>query len=1173
MFKNKITIKIISVAICFIISFTFLAGAEIKVDHASALGFSTITDLFAKNFIEACMRSFGGALVDMAEETGDPEKIEIASTINKFVFGGNTSAKLKNITETCEQILDLVEEIDANLTKYTSDLQKTMGEDRFKEYYDDLDSEWSEDVYNFENEYNIKTTLNKYEDYMQEANDYVYAKSDEEDLADAKEELFEEFVEMYCSKGNKIDDEHNTYEGKQELIFCDNTIDSVITSAINDMLNSLERTSQTDNTYVDTAAQFAYVAFPFADEQYDFVYNSMLSQMAEILLLEMMYEEFLAQRSEFYSENYKDNEVKTNSMKTYISKFNKLNEKIAEGFSNYLEMDIKVNVSSNGELKLNINDYVKSQDVGLVELKNTEFKSLYKNVQDTYFEGYFDNKRNEAIINLKAKYYDDSVYFDKISTMNSDGINTYYVLSDDNKCSMNMNSILSRYFDEDIMIINNQVTYWDYRTSFGSADYLNLTQCTYTDGSNSYKSIENSSDLTNIFDNNFFKVVGSTPINALSEQLGYASGDNLYVVTSDYDIKYNKFKWDQIYDVNGYIDSVNLSKKQPSFPFETTQYNCEEAISDGYSKQDKYTVILKQEDEEKENTYILDTKVTGEGSADVFIKTLNEEELQNSTSVVTKPNDKVEISFKAEENTKINSLSLVNNDTKEVVSTVTGDEIEYSLIADEKGYYNIGYSTSYSNYSVVLDTQLKHKIEIKSITGMDTGVITFDESINPEMILKDEKVEFTVSEDITEMYVNTIDDKNKLILETLDDGSKKVSFTMPNEDVCLLYKSSKSEFSQDEDNYNLIKSYSDLENAIKVYNNAIVKDHNFRLANDITAPEDSVLTTSFGEDEPFNGVFDGNSHKISNLTLSPKCTSLFANLTGTIKDLEVESNIVVDSYKDEVKSNYSGLVDYAQNASIENIDVDVTMDINGYLSTSTYVGGVVSRAFDSTINNCTANGEMTVNNFSTIFIGGIAGTTESTDITNCTNNANISNYYVKTVNGGGIVGKDENSTIQNVVNNANISNSFIIENSNTGGICGISTESEIKSSQNKGAIILDGAETINSGGIVGVGQSTNFENVINDGNITATTNDYYYIDSIGGIVGMSTAPLMIASCTNNATLSSDSTILYIGGILGKGQASILNSQNLGILETLENTNDDEQGTYYINSSDMIGLSA
>jgi len=238
---------------------------------------------------------------------------------------------------------------------------------------------------------------------------------------------------------------------------------------------------------------------------------------------------------------------------------------------------------------------------------------------------------------------------------------------------------------------------------------------------------------------------------------------------------------------------------------------------------------------------------------------------------------------------------------------------------------------------------------------------------------------------------------------------------------------------------------------------------------------------------PFTGIFDGQGHIISNLTI-----------TG---------------YYD-----YSGLfgyVEYTGDVGIKNVGLK-----------------------DTNIN-------ITSNSFSDIFVGGICGSYDYYDynssgdyflINNC---FNMGDVFVVSYNGraytGGICGYNQTShfSIDNCYNTGSVSVSS--DYSLAGGICGQSFSS-INNCYNTGDVF---GSSISSravcGGICGSSSSSSFiNNCYNTGNVTASSNNN--IACAGGICGSNSNSSGSSknNCYNagDVTVSSNNNVAWAGGICG-----------------------------------------
>lgn len=349
----------------------------------------------------------------------------------------------------------------------------------------------------------------------------------------------------------------------------------------------------------------------------------------------------------------------------------------------------------------------------------------------------------------------------------------------------------------------------------------------------------------------------------------------------------------------------------------------------------------------------------------------------------------------------------------------------------------------------------------------------------------------------------------------------------------------------------------------------------------------------------FSGSFDGKGYTIKGLYInnSKRQQSLFGNVTGKIKNLTVEGDIIVANVQ---SSKTAGFVSNLGNKGIiENCINRVNITVTG--TNSYYVGGIVGdclaqasiencenygtisgtlavggivgffeNATDVTISNCinygNINGTKLIGGIAgnapsknskgeimsekikiskcynrgkiegtASFIGGIIGNTEF-DIEDCKNLAEIKGIAAV----GGIVGKIEgDKCISNSSNTGKISGNGLF----CGGIAGqVAGESLIRGCYNNAEI----SNTENhTAGIAGIITSSKIEDCYSIGKITSTAND------VGGIVGTAQTNSNIKNCYSASNINA--TTSTKGSILG-------NNEN-GNSVTLENC-------YYL---DTIGI--
>ena len=160
--------------------------------------------------------------------------------------------------------------------------------------------------------------MSAYEDYMKAAQLYMDGKTDINAVEKSKQKLYDNFIEVYKAAGNSF--ENPTDEKKKDAIFCNDTIDGVFKRSIWSMINALNKPSDEKN-YADAAAQFAYRAYGFSGDQYNYIVSSIDKQFMEIIKMEMMYQEFIAQRGDYFEEKYPDDESKWESYAAWATSY------------------------------------------------------------------------------------------------------------------------------------------------------------------------------------------------------------------------------------------------------------------------------------------------------------------------------------------------------------------------------------------------------------------------------------------------------------------------------------------------------------------------------------------------------------------------------------------------------------------------------------------------------------------------------------------------------------------------------------------------------------------------------------------------------------------------------------------------------------------------------------
>ena len=362
--KRRISKRIIAIGVSLCVAFSIMplpvsAEAEKETGTSSAQSkenpwVSTGRTFSINRVYSAGLTACRSALVRIAGATDNEGFQKVASFVNKWVCGGsNTGQTLAEIQTLCNEILNEVKLIDEHLRMYDAEILGTLQEIQYTEAKNELDQQWFKDVEIYETAGNVGNTLKSYKDYMETAQLYTDGKTDMNAVEKSKQALYRNFCEVYKAAGNNFGDKND--EEIKDTIFCDDTIDGVFNRSIQNMINALNKPSDEKN-YADAAAQFAYMAYGFSDDQYNYIVSSIDKQFMEIIAMEMMYQEFIAQRGDYFEEKYKDDERKWDRYAAWTDNLNVLNEDVAKAMDTMLDREILVSDSTVGSIRMKLDE-------------------------------------------------------------------------------------------------------------------------------------------------------------------------------------------------------------------------------------------------------------------------------------------------------------------------------------------------------------------------------------------------------------------------------------------------------------------------------------------------------------------------------------------------------------------------------------------------------------------------------------------------------------------------------------------------------------------------------------------------------------------------------------------------------------------------------------------------
>lgn len=970
----------------------------------------TINKIYTNGLL-AC----GMALTSIANSTECEEFQAVVSFLNKWVFGASQGQTMGEIKAMCQQILKELDIIDTKLTSYSSEMLKTLGQMQYETAKKDIDEKWASDVSGAEDLYDISLAVDKYKKYMKASQDYLGENNNgttisPDEFTSAQNDLFEGFCGIYSAREHGFS-MNDTYEKKRELIFNSTTIRDAFESAIEKMSSNLNPTSGNTN-FADTVAHYAFIAFPFASDQYEYIKTQIDKQFTEILIVEMAYQEYLSQQGAYFEEFYPDDEVKWNNYQQAVDKLASLNKLTGEAMENMLDRDLQVS-SVNG-IYMKLEEFPKPEDAQNIVAQNSKYKNA-----DTAFW-------------YPTTFITKNMKFNRVFTLTNNGINSFLIL-DAHQFKEDSSDGIPKYMHMTNLIYKkSKALKGDYHVvNMDFADLATDEFAKYGDGTNNnYKIISTPSDFKELFNTPAFSLCDSIPTNYLSDYISYAHGNPIYFLTSEYISPTRISQYQTVYDRFVVIDA---NQQEPSANFTTCEVSSEDVQADRDQYETAYAVVLTNNEKSgKSEVFNQNTRVevTGNGSAEIYIDKGNGYE----TNTTQPAGSEITLLFKpSAENTVLKSLVIKRRNDASNKNNITGEtpllkrsDIE-KLETDENGYYIYRYNVPYSDITVSLNAETGYKVYVQNETDSE-DLITLDTYVN--LFAEGETVSFIADKSVRNVELINGDSISEIPLREDLKGNFTGSFTMPANDVTLRYHASCENHNFSENGFcvncgfyqpavtdNLSKTYqisnagmlywfASLVNDDKSYAEFETKNGEARavLVKDIIVNTDiqSANIRSWKpigtEENSYSGQFDGQHHTVSGLYFN-------------------------DSNADNV-----GLFGYTRGgADIKNVGI-----INSSFTGNNSVGGILGHNNNSgvSVQCCFSEADITGNEC----VAGISGSTYGGKIYDCYNAGSVKGFkYVASIRGKNTNSSETTGEIKNCFNVGSVSGDA---DSNIGGIRG-----------------------------------------------------------------------------------------------------------------------------------------
>lgn len=705
--KKRIFKRMLAVILTICIT---LSTVTFSVSAGSFTNFG-INKLYTTGFLVA-----GKALTSVAGATGCEEFEKIASFINVWVCGGNsTTQTLGEIQALCEEILAEVKKIEQKQDSYASYFSSQQAQDKYDMLVKEMNKVWDDDVeavlrknginiamldfFEYEDLIPVSDTdTNQHIGYVAASNCYKTDTPDKygdyytfDDVQKLREDLFNDF----CLIHGNMPAEADTIRKKADILFSSTVVDENFQEAIRTLSNNINEA----DSYSDICAQVAYQSMPNLADQYEFVMTGMNKHFMEVIMVEMLYQEYLSMRGEYLEKCYPDydpeDKAKWTVYNSNVAELEKCNEELLGIIENRVSKPLQLSTN----IKLSIDKYVRPEDVTGITLKNTEYKSRRDAYDYSWVDYYSPNMTD-------AKHTKEYMDFVEIAVPTSSGVKLFHM------------------FDGDAESLKTKNLVHKFSGSAGidwygaTCDAYNFRHCTYSDGLNNFSNPVDPSGDAILFQTDSFALYGSTPYNYLSQYIDYVPSDKR--IYRMYAKSFNDTQADgwltddhMIFDsldmkdsYVGFDTSLGLVEKIDAKVVYEKDYNrkgYDKASYDSY-----FNVILTQDSNEIKHK--LSYSVTGSGNADMYITKSDGTKVSSGEALTSGENLTLWLKT-VDGSVYMDSLNMSkyndyqNPNTPTSTQTLLGqDEIRDLELDEATGYYKVDFTMPYSDTKLELTT-------------------------------------------------------------------------------------------------------------------------------------------------------------------------------------------------------------------------------------------------------------------------------------------------------------------------------------------------------------------------------------------------------------------------------------------------------------------------------------
>lgn len=746
--KGKWFNKLISIVLTLCLSISMVSVSLVSVSAEEENFFKKTSSVWGMNQIYSRGLSAAGAALMAVANVSDCEEFqEAAGFINKWVFGGSdTSKDIAEIKSLCNEILSEVKKIETQLVDISG---KISGQD-ISDAYNRLNYAWKTQVVDIEDKYGLDEALNEYKTYLKYVScnitgTKVQINKNEEKVPEQADIDAQRLEVEKALFGVTNTDKLAKEQYLKSTINPDNkmaNLESRMYYCIDDLcsaLNTTDAVGKTVTRYIDRAAQYAYLAFPYSNQQADFVDAAVLKQSTEISYLVLMYQDFVVQRADYFeelveaSENDEEkeglNQIYNNNSDNTATVLSELLEDVITDLANWLNS--KIYIQNNSESSyLYLSTYLDSQSADKTQLVNSAFdndlsyefyqkkENIGAGIADSCFyrceikEAFNKSKKNSTPFTAEAMTFNkNAVIVPKSNELAS--VNTVYLLDAEST-------------KEDNMYMTQFDMKWDVSLNpdihVPTSDYYNLVRGEYSDGYNTYSCISSPDDLSALINNTTYSANGSEVYTYFYDYLNYSGSNPLYLLLDakiDSEEKsltdYSKLP---LLNISKGV-SANWSNAYMSL------YNLQSDRKGADNKTNSMYALILTSDNSTEYSKVSST-VSGSGTASVSITG----DAYNSQTGLVASGSKVNLNIDLGENTKINSIKVhYHNDSsnkEKVTKTIDFVSDGNNLLCDDKGLITLDYSVPYSNVTIEVVTEYVSE-ELKTDKNGNYVIETFDD--------------------------------------------------------------------------------------------------------------------------------------------------------------------------------------------------------------------------------------------------------------------------------------------------------------------------------------------------------------------------------------------------------------------------------------------------------------